>query len=323
MTTTASNDRLRLGSLDLQSRFLLAPLEGVSDIAFRRLCFQNGAAVTYTEMIRARGVAKRNKSTLDLIDTWDDDVVTGVQFLATGPAELQDALGALDELAASSHPHFKNIRAIDLNFGCPSVDVIKIGAGPAMLKRRSRLEAIFTVLSTWKKHTRLPVGDISAKIRTGLNQREQELKVYLPVAEIASAHLDHLVVHARHAKQRSRDLPTWSCIAEVKKAATIPVIGNGNVKTPADARRMFDETGCDGILIARAAVENPWCFQALTGRGSGIPAPVEIERAKAAWDDTAHKRATKPKYVEFHAANFQRLGHNGPLVDMPRNQHMS
>jgi tRNA-dihydrouridine synthase B len=310
------------GSLSLQSPFLLAPLESVSDVGFRALCFRNGAGLTWTEMIRARGVARRNKSTLELIDTHDAKTATGVQLMVTSDRELLDALAVLEELAAGSHPHFQNISSIDLNFGCPSQDIIKIGAGPALLKRRSKLRAIFEALAAYKKGAQLPIGSVSAKIRLGLNQAEQDHKVYLPVVEMANDTLDHITVHARHAKQRSRDQPTWSAIGEAKVHARIPVVGNGDVRSRADAERMHGETGCDAFLIARAAIQNPWCFR--EWRGGDPPASAEIEEAARTYEETAQRAGTKEKFRAFHRENFARLrgaGAQAPAV-IPPNAHL-
>ncbi len=324
---TSLPDTLAVGGHTLASPFLLAPLEGVSDVGFRRLCFEQGAGLTFTEMIRARGLAKRNKSTFDLVDTFHADVPTGIQLLTTGPQELLDALGVVEELAKSTHPHWMNIVAVDLNFGCPSKDIIQIGAGPAMLKRRGRMEAIFQALSSWKKTTSLPIQSVSAKIRLGLNQKEMEHKVFLPVVDLASAHLDWITVHARHAGQRSRDQPSWSAIADAKKQAKIPVIGNGDVVTRADATRLFEQSGCDGFLIARAAIQSPWCFRALRDRGAAEPSVVEVERERVRYEETAQRVATKPKYREFHQQSFQRLlatarGDKCVTV-IPKNAHMA
>ena len=297
------------GALRLRSPFLLAPLEGVSDAAFRRLCFLQGAAITYTEMIRARGIAGHNRATLSLIDTVDEDVVTGIQLLATGPDELQRTLSALDELAATTHPHFRNIVAIDLNFGCPSPDVIRAGAGPALLKRRSRMRALFEVLAGFCKQQRtLRVQSVSAKIRLGLHAQEQEHKVYLPVVEMANDTLHHITIHARHAKQKSRDAPTWSAIGEAKAHAKIPVVGNGDVRSRADAEKMFRETGCDGFLIARAAIASPWCFHELQGQKFSLSRSdlAAAEAAAATYD--AHKgERTNEKFKQARAEIFARL----------------
>ncbi len=316
------SQQLKLGSLELSSPFILAPMESVSDCAYRRVCWDRGASLTWTEMIRARGLARNNKSTFELIDTFDADVLTGVQLMVANEKELAEALEKLDK------PHFKNIRAIDLNFGCPSPEVIRIGAGPALLKRRGKLEAIFKVLSAWKKTTTLPIGAVGAKIRLGLNRMEQDQKVYLPIVDLANEHLDYLVVHARHARQNSADKPTWSAIAEVKARATIPIIGNGDVVTREDWERLSRETGADGALIARGAIKSPWAFRGLRGEGSGLPtSEAELDEAEAQYRSLADHYGSKPKFREWHQEGFRRMrarlhgvADKGPAL--PANEHM-
>ncbi len=321
-------ETLIVGARTLQSPFLLAPLEGVSDAGFRRLCFEQGAALTFTEMVRARGLAKHNKATYDLVDTFHTNVPTGVQLMTTTPQELLDALGVLEEGAKSTHPHWLNISAIDLNFGCPSKDIIQIGAGPALLKRRARMEAIIQALAVWKTTTTLPIQSVSIKIRLGLNQREAEHKVFLPVVELASqAKLDWITIHARHAGQRSRDKPTWAAIADAKRVATIPVIGNGDVVTRADAVRLHELSGCDGFLIARAAIQSPWAFRALRDKGSALPTAEEVETERQRYEETAARVQTKQKYVDVHKEGFARLakmarGEAVGAVNVPKNAHM-
>jgi tRNA-dihydrouridine synthase len=332
MTTTTTAparpaEALRLGSLDLQSRALVAPMEAVSDVGYRRIVYESGAAITWTEMIRARGVVRNNKATLDLIDTFDDDTLTGIQLFVVNERELLDCLLKLEELAATTSPHFKRLRAVDLNFGCPSPDVIRVGAGPALLKRRSKLQAIFEALAKWKTTTTLPIGAISAKIRLGLNQQEQDHKVYLPVVELANDTLDYLVVHARHAKQRSRDKPTWNAIGEVKSKAKIPVIGNGDVRNRSDLERMRTQTGCDGVMVARAAIENPWVFRALSGRAPDARfTRADVDRAERAYDALATAHGTKEKFRAFHAEGFARLrlaaDGKASRLAVPKNVHM-
>lgn len=314
----------RTGSLELTSPFVLSPMEGVSDVAFRSLCFAQGASLTWTEMIRARGLKGRNKSTLDLVDTFDASTLTGIQLMVTGAQELLDAVNVLEELAATTHAHFKNIVSIDLNFGCPSPDIIRIGAGPALLKRRAKLGSIFEALASVKKRAPLSVKSVSAKIRLGLHAGEQEHKVYLPVVEMANDTLDHLVIHARHAKQRSRDLPTWSAIGEAKAVAKIPIVGNGDVRTRADAERMHAETKCDAFMIARAAIQSPWCFRAFLANGDALPTPDELRVARGAYDEMAARFGTKEKFRTFHAENFTRLSSsNIASIAIPKNAHIS
>jgi len=311
------------GGLTLKSPYLLAPMEGVSDAGFRRVCAQAGAGLGYTEMVRARGIVKRNKSTLALVDTVDPEVPAGVQLLVVNERELRDTFEILAELSHSTHPHFSRIVAVDLNFGCPSSDVLRIGAGPAMLKRRAKLRAIFEALADVKRRAVLPsVASVSAKIRLGLNQSERAHKVYLPVVEMANDTLDHLTVHGRHAQQRSRDAPDWRAIGEAKAHSKIPVVGNGDVVTGADAQRMHQETGCDGVMIARAAIVDPCCFFALTGAPEPAPA-AKLARIEAAF---ALLPPTRDKHREFREELLARLRAqaSGQRVEarVPENAHL-
>lgn len=307
-----SDNSLVIGSLYLQSKYLLAPMEEVSDVGFRKLCYLQGAGLTFTEMVRGSGIVRRNKATLDLIDTFDSDTPTGIQLFIVNERELLAALHTLDSLAETTHPHFNNIIAVDLNFGCPSPDIIKIGAGPALIKRAVKMETIFKTLHDWKATTKLPIGAIGAKIRLGMNAQEQEYKMYLRLVPAANKYLDYLIVHARHAKQKSKDLPTWSAIAEVKSQSTIPIIGNGNVFNAQDANKMISTTNCDGILIARGAIANPWIFRELIGKKSIKDEEKEkikqiIILAKEEYFAIAKQYNTKLKYITFHEENFKKL----------------
>lgn len=316
--------KLKLGTLELTSPFILAPMESVSDCAYRRVCWDRGASLTWTEMIRARSLARNNKSTLDLIDTFDPEVLTGVQLMAANEKELSEALEKLERPT----PHFKNIRAIDLNFGCPSPEVIRVGAGPALLKRRGKLETIFKTLRDWQKTTSLPIGAVGAKIRLGLNRLEQDQKVYLPIVELANEHLDYLVIHARHARQSSADKPTWSAITEARALAKIPIIGNGDIVTREDWERLSRETGANGALIARGAIKSPWVFRGLRGEGPGQPTnEEEIAVAEAQYLTLAERYGSKPKFRQWHEEGFRRLRarlhgelDKGPAI--PPNEHM-
>jgi tRNA-dihydrouridine synthase B len=255
-------------------------------------------------------------------------VPTGVQLLVANEQELGQALHKLDTLAATSHPHFKHLRAVDLNFGCPSPEVIKVGAGPALLKRRARLEALFTMLKAWKAKTALPIGAVGAKIRLGLNRPEEDQKVYLPIVELANRHLDYLVIHARHARQESTEPPRWSAIAEARALAQIPLIGNGDVVTRADFQRLVKETGSDGAMIARGAIRSPWVFRGLAAKGSAAPEMLEeIEGLERRYLELSTRFGTKPKYLAWHREGFERMrkrlrGEAEAGAAMPANEHM-
>jgi tRNA-dihydrouridine synthase B len=319
---------LKLGSLELSSPFILAPLESVSDCAFRRICWEQGAAFTFTEMVRARGIVRNNKATLDLIDTFDAETPTGLQLMVTNEAELQSALDTVEHLAATTHPHFKNIRIVDLNFGCPSPEIIKIGAGPAMLKRRAKLELIFAALKGWKQRTSLPIGAVGAKIRLGLHGGEQAAKVFLPVVDLANEHLDYLTVHARHAREESKDVPSWSAIRESKQRAKVPIIGNGNVFGHAEWVKLFNKAQCDGALIARGAIKSPWVFRELKRQGPGEPTFDELTAAESRYAALAKQYGSKEKFVKWHTEGFRRMrarleGTGAQELEIPANEHLS
>jgi len=217
--------------------------------------------------------------------------------------------------------------------------VSRRGAGPAQLRRRSKVRQLFQALVEWNQHqTALPnCQAVGAKIRLGNNAREQHFQVYLPVAEAAAeTGLDYLTVHARHGEQRSRDPPTWEAIGEIKTltkdSSDLKIIGNGDVRTPADVKRMQQLTGCDAVMIGRAAMRNPWCFRRLAagwddnnhgaagaaGNANADDDPdhhdpnewptlAEVERAaeeNEAW--SAHRPAA-PRYKRFREENFERL----------------
>ncbi len=298
---------LALGPLRLRSPWILAPMEAVSDCAFRKLCYSLGASFTWTEMVRASSFLRQNPSTLALVDTYDSEVPTGLQLLTKGPDELQKALETLFELRSRpEYGHFRNIRAIDLNFGCPNPELIEKGQGPAMVKRTRRIESIFTTLKeTVRAHdTSIAVG---AKIRLGLNEREMRYKVAIRLVSAANSSLDYLIVHGKHAGQRGLDQADWAALKEFKEALTIPFIANGGALDAAKARELSAFTKADGVLIARGAIQNPWIFRALTGRGAELPSAAEIDAAWQRYLEDAKRFGTKRKYLEFHEENFTRM----------------
>jgi tRNA-dihydrouridine synthase len=254
-------------------------------------------------------------------------VPTGLQLMVTSEAELQSALDIVEGLAATTHPHFKNLRAVDLNFGCPSPEIIQIGAGPAMLKRRAKLELIFAALHGWKKRTALPIGAVGAKIRLGLHGGEQAAKVFLPVVELANQFLDYITVHARHAREQSKDVPSWSAIRESKQKATIPVIGNGDVFGRTEWEKLFNKSHCDGALIARGAIRSPWIFRALKKAGPQEPGYDELGAAEKRYFEMAQQYGSKEKYVKWHTEGFARIRSRleGGAVEtsLPKNAHLS
>lgn len=234
----------------------------------------------------------------------------------------------------STRLHYSNIKDIQLNFGCPSRDVIRDGGGPAMLKRKQKLTEIFQVMHQWKLdnakgNSKLKINHIGCKIRLGLNNSEMNNKVYLNPVEIANqVGLDYIVVHSRHAGQKSSDSPYWERIKEIKEISSIPVIGNGDALTFKDALRMMVMTRCDGVMIARGAMKNPWIFKQLDSINELSMDEIENKYHSLSDDDSREYVPTldelneveriyfnwiikhppnNRKCLEFHSENFRRI----------------
>ena len=274
-------------------------MEGVSDVGFRKICLKTGADLTFTEMIRADAFVRNNKATLELIDTYE--FPAGVQFLVSKSDILKKTLNIIAEKKKEKDEKYLNISCIDLNFGCPSKEIISAGNGPALLKRINKMKEILTVL---KECSPVPCG---IKIRLGLNKKEKENKVYLKVLDIVnSLKLDWITVHPKTADQRSLDPVDMNALQEIINNSEIPVIGNGFVESGKTAKEFFDR-GCHGVMIARAAVVNPWIFDEIKHylrTGKEISIKKEYHKLLDEYLRTAKNYSSKQKYVEFHKRNF-------------------
>ncbi len=298
---------LALGPLRLKNPYLLAPMEAVSDTGFRQLCGSLGASLTFTEMVRGASFLRENKATLDLVDTYETDAPAGVQFLTKGPEELQKTLEKFFELREKpGYEHFRHVKAFDLNFGCPSPENIRIGAGPALIKRTARMEAIFRTLAevTREHDDSIAVG---AKLRLGMNQLEKERKVAYRLVPAANQYLDFFTMHAKHAAQRGREEADWNALRELRDVVTTKLIGNGGALDAESARRMLRETKVDCVMVARGAIKNPWIFRALAEQGPELPTRDEILDAQSAYLATAKLYGTRQKYLDFHKENFAKM----------------
>src|SRR3989344_6053629 len=277
----------------------LSPMESVSDFGFRKLCYQHGASLTFIEMLHAEAIVRKNKATLDLVDSYDPSVPTGIQFLASKPAILRKALESVNK-----DQRFSNLSVIDLNFGCPSPTVIRSGKGPALLKRTPRLTELLTL---FKKQSPLPCG---IKIRLGLNNAEKLNKVYLHVLEAAnSVGLDYLTVHPKTASDSSQAPVDHAALQEIIDHATIPIVGNGFVVDGPSAKKLLT-MGCSAVMIARAAVGHPWIFEEIaqyldTGALPRKKTAKDYEQAWNSYAALAQSHGTKKKYYDYHQETFQ------------------
>lgn len=234
---------LVIGNLTFDNPFLLAPLAGISDKSMRSLCAKHGASLTFTEMVSAKGLTYGGQKSKDLLNIGDSETAVGYQLFGHEPEVIANAMASLRD---------NDNLLFDLNSGCPVPKVVKNGEGSALLKT---LDVLGDVVETMVKSTDKPV---TVKFRMGFARGEDTAVETAKILEAAGA--SAITIHGRTREQYYEGAANWDAIANVKKAVSIPVIGNGDVQCGADAMRMMDETGCDGVMIARGALGNPWIF---------------------------------------------------------------
>ncbi|MDR1135884.1 MAG: tRNA dihydrouridine synthase DusB [Clostridiales Family XIII bacterium] len=235
--------RWRIGSLELESPFILAPLAGITDAPFRRICKEQGAALVFAEMASGKGLCYNSRRTEELLRIYDDEKPVGYQLFGREPEIMAAAAAKLDD-----HEH----AVLDINMGCPVPKVVKNGEGAALLRTP---ELAAEIVAAVKRSTNRPV---TVKIRAGWDENSVNAVEMARILEDAGAAA--LTVHGRTRAQNYRGDADWDVIRLVKEAVDIPVVGNGDVRSGADAVRMLTETGCDMVMIARGALGNPWIF---------------------------------------------------------------
>lgn len=260
---------------------LLAPMAGYTDIAFRELCRAHGCDLAFTEMVSAKGLLYGNVRTCEYLNLGPGEPDIAVQFFGHEPEILAAAAErACEELQ-------DRLRCIDINMGCPAPKVTGSGDGSALLNSPA---LIGKIVSAVVKVSRVPV---TVKIRKGWSNDEN---VAVPVAYIIEENgAKAITVHPRTRMQQYSGNADWSVIRDVKKAVSIPVIGNGDVASGKDAVRMLEETGCDGIMVGRAAIGNPWIFDEIKAALSREPYTPPSEEEKLATAVRHAERITETK----------------------------
>lgn len=257
---------LKIGRLLLPHNIMLAPLAGITNLPFRLICRGQGAALAFTEMVSVNGMVREGEKTRALLASSSDDHPLGVQLFGDDPTTLARAAVMVADQAD----------LIDINMGCPVRKVVASGAGSALLKDVARIAEIIRAV---RAVTQLP---LTIKIRSGWQCGEH---VYQEVGRIAEGEGgDAITLHPRSRTQMFSGQADWRLLAQLKETVSIPVIGSGDLFGAEDCRRMFAETGCDGLMIARGALGNPWIFRQTRELLSGeTPQPVTpYERAATA-----------------------------------------
>ncbi|WP_249353671.1 tRNA dihydrouridine synthase DusB [Microbacterium sp. 2FI] len=256
-TATAPARTLRIGPIELDAPVVLAPMAGITNTAFRRLCREYGAGLYVSEMITSRALVERNATTMRLITHHESEKPRSIQLYGVDPATVEGAVRVLVEEDRADH--------IDLNFGCPVPKVTRKGGGAALPWKLELFRDIVTRAAR-------AAGDIplTVKMRKGI---DGDHLTYLDAGRIAEdAGVAAVALHARTAAEFYSGQADWSAIAKLKQVVTsVPVLGNGDIWAAEDAARMMSETGCDGVVVGRGCLGRPWLFGDLA-RALGTPA---------------------------------------------------
>jgi nifR3 family TIM-barrel protein len=251
---------MNIGNVEFENNIFLAPMAGVTDKPFRILCKEMGCGFVYTEMVSSKGLFYNSDKTKLMLDIDDREFPVGVQLFGSDP-------NIMGEMAYEVSKDDK-VSIIDVNMGCPAPKIVKNCEGSALMKDPKLASDIIYEVS---KKSLVPV---TVKFRKGWDDDNINAVEFAKMAENSGA--SAVTVHGRTRKQMYEGNADWDIIRKVKQSVNIPVIGNGDVFSPEDAKRMLDETGCDGVLVARGAMGNPWIFKRIIhylSTGEMLPEP--------------------------------------------------
>lgn len=257
---------LQIGSVTLENPFILAPMAGVTDLPFRILCSRLGAGMNCMEMISAKAITYKNKATYAMTEISPEEKVASLQLFGSEPDVMGEAVRMIEDV-----PY----HILDINMGCPVPKVVNNGEGSALMKNPVLAGKL---IEAAVKATRRPV---TVKIRAGFDEEHRNAVEVAHIAQESGAAA--VAVHGRTRAQFYSGEADWEIIAAVKDALSIPVIGNGDVTDGPSAAAMLEQTGCDGVMIGRAARGNPWIFESIKkyfedGTVVGKPSMSEMQR---------------------------------------------
>ncbi len=234
---------MQIGTITLANNLVFAPLAGISNLPQRLLAKEAGCGLVYSEMVSANGLVYGAAKTHQLMNSTPEERPLAIQIFGSDPTMMADAA----QIAASAGADM-----VDINFGCAVKKIVKTGAGVALMRTPDRAAALLRAV---RDAIRVP---LTIKIRSGWERGGEQAFDLLRIAEASG--VDAVAIHPRSASQGFRGQADWSLITALKAATTLPVIGNGDVQRAEDAVRMLSQTGCDAVMIGRAAIGNPFIF---------------------------------------------------------------
>lgn len=272
---------LKIGALELGHGLILAPMAGITDLSFRRIAKSFGADLVVSEMVSAEGLVRKNRSTRYLLRSHAEEKPLAIQLFGSDPKVVSEAARIVADEGAD---------IIDLNMGCPVPKVVRQGAGAALLQH---VETVASLVDAVRQAVSIPV---TVKTRSGWSQSTINVLEVARIVEDAGA--DAVTIHPRTARQGFSGSADWPIIAKVKETVNIPVIGNGDVTRPEDVKKMSKLTQCDGVMIGRGAMGNPWIFrqarQLTKGQQLSSPTPQErldvVRRHLALYEESLQGR---------------------------------
>ncbi|MCI6467657.1 MAG: tRNA dihydrouridine synthase DusB [Faecalicatena sp.] len=257
--------QLKIGSVQLENSYILGPMAGVTDLPFRLLCKEQGAGLVCMEMVSAKGILYNNKNTENLLTIHPEETPASLQLFGSDPKIVSEMAKRIEE---------RPFAILDINMGCPVPKVVRNGEGSALMKNP---KLVYELVSAVVKAIEKPV---TVKIRKGFDDEHVNAVEIAKIIEEAGAAA--VAVHGRTREQYYSGSADWDIIRQVKEAVSIPVIGNGDVTSGERAIAMREQTGCDGIMIARGAQGNPWIFSELLEyeRTGTLPPRPSVEEIK-------------------------------------------
>lgn len=258
---------MKIGNINIENGLVLAPMAGVTDYPFRKICREMGCGLLYTEMVSAKAILYKNKNTEPLLETDESEHPIAVQIFGSDPDIMGDMAKKLEEE--------REFDIIDVNMGCPVPKIVNNHEGSALMREPQIVKQILKNIVS--KVTR----PVTIKIRKGFDDAHVNAVEIAKIAEDCG--VSAVAVHGRTREQYYSGKADYGIIADVKKNVSIPVIGNGDISGADDAKRMYEETGCDGIMIGRAARGNPWIFKEISSyiKEGKVCEPPDMEQIKA------------------------------------------